>query len=73
MITDTAGDVHARNMVRLRELYVSFAVIDNILNGLPEGPIVTESKALPMVKQLSVWKHLVVNYSIMLKETKPRF
>ncbi len=47
MITETAGDVHARNMVRLRELYVSMKIIDNILNGLPEGAIVAESKALP--------------------------
>ena len=47
MITDTAGDVYARNMVRIRELYISFRIIDNILNGLPEGPIVEISKALP--------------------------
>jgi ech hydrogenase subunit E len=47
LITETAGDVHARNLVRLREMYVSIKIIENILNGLPEGPIVTESKALP--------------------------
>ena len=27
MITEIAGDVHARNMVRLRELYVSIKII----------------------------------------------
>lgn len=47
MITDTAGDVHARNMIRLRELEVSIKIIENILAGLPEGPLVTETKALP--------------------------
>lgn len=47
MITDTAGDIHARNMIRVREMYVSMKIIENILNGLPEGPIVTETKALP--------------------------
>ncbi len=47
MITDTAGDVHARNMVRLRELYVSMQIIENIINGLPESALVTETKAFP--------------------------
>jgi len=47
MITDTAGDVHARNMVRLRELYVSMRMIENIINGLPESAIITETKAFP--------------------------
>ncbi len=47
MITDTAGDVYARNMVRLRELYVSIRIIQNVINGLPEGELVTETKAFP--------------------------
>ena len=47
MITEKAGDVHARNMVRLRELYVSMKIIDNVLNGLPDGSILAETKALP--------------------------
>lgn len=47
MITDTVGDVHARNMIRLREVYVSIRIIQNIINGLPEGELVTETKAFP--------------------------
>ena len=47
IVTDTAGDVHARNMVRLRELYVSIRIIENIINGLPESALVTETKAFP--------------------------
>ncbi len=47
MITDTAGDVHARNMIRLREVYVSIRIIQNIINGLPEGELITETKAFP--------------------------
>lgn len=47
MITDTAGDVHARNMLRLREVTVSIRIIRNIINGLPEGSLVTETKAFP--------------------------
>jgi ech hydrogenase subunit E len=48
MITGTAGDVHARNMIRLNELYVSMKIIENVLNGLPEGAInLPELKTLP--------------------------
>jgi ech hydrogenase subunit E len=47
MVTDSAGDVHARNMVRLHELYVSMRMIENIINGLPESALITETKAFP--------------------------
>ena len=47
MVTDTAGDVHARNMVRLHELYISIRMIENIINGLPESALITETKAFP--------------------------
>ncbi len=47
MVLDKAGDVHARNMVRLHELYVSMRIIENIINGLPESALVTETKAFP--------------------------
>lgn len=47
MITDTAGDVHARNLVRLKELYVSMKIIENIIAGIPEGDLVVETKAFP--------------------------
>ena len=47
MITDTAGDVHARNMVRLREIEVSIRIIRNVIAGLPESALVTETKAFP--------------------------
>lgn len=47
MVLDKAGDVHARNMVRLHELYVSMRIIENIINGLPESALVTETKTFP--------------------------
>jgi ech hydrogenase subunit E len=47
MVLDTAGDVHARNMVRLHELYVSMRIIENIIAGLPESALITETKAFP--------------------------
>lgn len=47
MVLEKAGDVHARNMVRLRELYYSIKIIENVIDGLPKGPIITETKTLP--------------------------
>ena len=47
VVTETAGDVYARNIVRLRELYVSIRIIENIINGLPESALITETKAFP--------------------------
>jgi ech hydrogenase subunit E len=47
IVTDTTGDVYARNMVRLGELFVSIRIIENILSGLPESGLVTETKAFP--------------------------
>lgn len=47
VVTETACDVYARNMVRLRELYVSIRIIENIINGLPESALITETKAFP--------------------------
>jgi ech hydrogenase subunit E len=47
MVLDSGGDVHARNMVRLRELYVSVRMIENIIAGLPESELVTETKVFP--------------------------
>ena len=34
-------------MVRLKEIYVSMQIIENIINGLPESPLITETKAFP--------------------------
>lgn len=47
MITETGGDVYSRNIVRLRELYVSIRIIQHIINGLPESALITETKAFP--------------------------
>jgi NADH-quinone oxidoreductase subunit D len=38
-VTDTAGDLAARAIVRVKELFVSSRAIRNILDGLPEGDL----------------------------------
>lgn len=47
MITETTGDVYARNMVRLREIDNSMQIIRNVIDDLPESPIIQETKAFP--------------------------
>ncbi|HUN02896.1 MAG TPA: nickel-dependent hydrogenase large subunit [Niabella sp.] len=47
VVTENSGDVWARNMVRLRELYVSMRIIENVINGLPEGDIDLDFKGFP--------------------------
>ncbi len=47
MITESTGDVYARNIVRLREIDNSMEIIRNVIAGLPESPIIQETKAFP--------------------------
>lgn len=47
IVTKTGGDAHARNLVRLHELYISMRIIENVIAGLPESELVTETKAFP--------------------------
>jgi NADH-quinone oxidoreductase subunit D len=41
LITDTQGDLHARFVVRLKELYESYRVIREILDRMPAGELET--------------------------------
>jgi ech hydrogenase subunit E len=47
MQTHSGGDIHARNIIRLNELLNSTEICNNIINGLPEGEIVTKLKGKP--------------------------
>jgi len=46
-IVESGGDIHARNMVRLREIDNSLAMIRNVLDGLPEGEIAVKVSGMP--------------------------
>jgi ech hydrogenase subunit E len=48
MQTQKSGDIHARNMVRLDEILNSIEMCRNIVNGLPEGEIITKIKGKPV-------------------------
>jgi len=42
-----AGDIHARNFIRLNEILNSIQMCQNILDGLPQGDIITKLKGKP--------------------------
>jgi NADH-quinone oxidoreductase subunit C/D len=44
VITEPAGDVYARFMVRMREILESIKILKQALDGLPEGPILPGKK-----------------------------
>ncbi len=47
MQTHKAGDINARNLIRLDEIQNSIKMCENIVNGLPEGDIFTKPKGKP--------------------------
>ncbi len=46
-ITQEGGDIHARNMVRILEIYESMRLIESALDGMPEGDISTKVRGTP--------------------------
>lgn len=46
-ITQQGGDIHARNMVRILEIYESMRLIESALEGIPEGDITTKVRGAP--------------------------
>lgn len=46
-ITQEGGDIHARNMVRILEIYESMKLIESALDGMPEGDISTKVRGTP--------------------------
>ncbi len=46
-VFESGGDIHARNLVRLKEIKNSIKMVKNIVEGLPEGPIEVKAKGKP--------------------------
>ena len=47
LVTETAGDCYARCMVRVREVNLSFDLIRQSIEGIPDGPVDVKVKGLP--------------------------
>ena len=53
LITKEGGDIYARNMVRLYEILNSISMCENIVDGMPEGAIITKLKGKPSGEVIS--------------------
>jgi ech hydrogenase subunit E len=47
IILEESGDIHARNLIRLKEIKNSLLMARNILDGLPEGEIMVKVSGAP--------------------------
>jgi ech hydrogenase subunit E len=47
MVLESSGDIYARNIVRLREIYNSIQMCKNIVDNLPTGEIIEKVKGKP--------------------------
>jgi len=47
MVLGEGGDIYARNMLRLNEILNSITMCENIVDGMPEGEIMTKFKGKP--------------------------
>jgi len=52
MQEELGGDVNARNLLRLKEIFNSLDMCENILEGLPSGEIITKYKGKPEGEQI---------------------
>jgi NADH-quinone oxidoreductase subunit D len=66
----TVGDNYDRYKVRLAEIYESVKIIDQALDGLPEGPYITEDRkvALPPRHELSTSMEALIHHFKLVTE-----
>jgi NADH-quinone oxidoreductase subunit D len=66
----TVGDNYDRFAVRLAEIYESVKIIDQALNGLPEGPFITEDRkvALPPRHELATSMEALIHHFKLVTE-----
>jgi NADH-quinone oxidoreductase subunit D len=63
-MVDTAGDCYARYLVRIREMYESVRICKQVMEGLPEGPIMTSDRkvSLPPREELHTSMEAVIHH-----------
>lgn len=63
-VTATEGDNYARYRCRLREMYESVAICQQVLDGLPEGPVIADDRkvTLPPRAELHTSMEAVIHH-----------
>ena len=69
-VTEQGGDVHARFRVRIEEMRASLDVIEKALDGLPEGPTITDDRkvALPPRHELHTSMESLIHHFKLVTE-----
>ena len=69
-VLEQAGDVHARFRVRIEEMRASLDLIEKALDGLPEGPVITDDRkvALPPRHELHTSMESLIHHFKLVTE-----
>jgi NADH-quinone oxidoreductase subunit D len=68
--TETAGDSYARYLVRVREMRESVRIMEQVLDGLPEGPIIADDRkvVLPPREELAYSMEALIHHFKLVSE-----
>jgi NADH-quinone oxidoreductase subunit D len=68
--TETAGDSYARYLVRIREMRESLRILEQVLDGLPEGPIISDDRkvVLPPREELAYSMEALIHHFKLVSE-----
>ena len=70
MPTATEGDCYARYLVRVREMRESLKIIEQVLDGLPEGPTIADDRkvVLPPREELAYSMEALIHHFKLVSE-----
>jgi NADH-quinone oxidoreductase subunit D len=68
--TETAGDSYARYLVRIREMRESLRIMEQVLDGLPEGPVISDDRkvVLPPREELAYSMEALIHHFKLVSE-----
>lgn len=68
--TETAGDSYARYLVRIREMRESLRILEQVLDGMPEGPVISDDRkvVLPPREELAYSMEALIHHFKLVSE-----
>ncbi len=68
--TETAGDSYARYLVRIREMRESLRIMEQVLDGLPDGPVISDDRkvVLPPREELAYSMEALIHHFKLVSE-----